>query len=577
MEEPITIGLHFAIQSIDVSDLVDILAPQSTSLLPEATQSTGRSSLLEHLLFEQQDLTAVEYFSKQFDSDVPEQAKYYRSLLPATPPSEGEQYAFDVDLDRCSGCKACVTACHRMNGLDEGEAWRDVGLLIGGDPQLPVLQHVTTACHHCVDPACANGCPVDAYEKDPITGIVKHLDDQCFGCQYCTLACPYDVPKYNAELGIVRKCDMCSDRLADGEAPACVQACPHEAIQIRVVNVAETQQAACSGSFLTGAPNPDYTIPTTRFRSNRGSSEKLVPADLYAVQPEHAHWALVIMLVLTQLSVGAFCVEWLLAAFGLQDGSSPVPPFFALACGLIAIAASTMHLGRPQYAFRAIIGLRHSWLSREILAFGVFAGLASAYAAAISLRAEFFQQYPTLRVLLGGGVAVSGLAGVFCSAMIYHVVRRPFWHLTRSLPKFILTSIVLGSLAAAVSIGIAYGTAGLGQIQSLMAIAAVAGLFKLFFDGFEFGPLRDHEYTARRRSAILMCGPLRQITIQRYIAGFIGTVALPLVITTASPAIAPMLFLSVVTLALGCVAELSERYLFFTAVVRQKMPGGLTL
>ena len=61
-------------------------------------------------------------------------------------------------------------------------------------PELPVLQHVTTACHHCLDPACLNACPVDAYEKDPVTGIVRHLDDQCFGCQYCTLACPYDAP-----------------------------------------------------------------------------------------------------------------------------------------------------------------------------------------------------------------------------------------------------------------------------------------------------------------------------------------------------------------------------------------------
>lgn len=553
------------------------MAPHPTTLLPKASNSTGESTLLEQLLFEQQDLTAVEYFSKQFDSEVPDQARYYRSLLPASPPGEGEQYAFDVDLDRCSGCKACVTACHRMNGLDEGEAWRDVGLLVSRDPQLPVLQHVTTACHHCVDPACANGCPVDAYEKDPITGIVKHLDDQCFGCQYCTLACPYDVPKYNAELGIVRKCDMCSDRLAEGEAPACVQACPHEAIQIRVVNVAETQREAASGNFLTGAPSPDYTIPTTRFHSERNSSDKLVPADLYTVHPEHAHWALVVMLVLTQLSVGAFWVEWLLPVTVMQDATSPVPPMFALMSGLIAIAASTMHLGRPQYAFRAIIGLRHSWLSREILAFGAFAGLATAYAATVWLQPNLVRQYPMFRMLLGGTVAVAGLAGVFCSAMIYHVVRRPFWHLSRSLPKFALTSIVLGSLAAATSIGVAYGTKGLAQIQSLMALVIVAGLLKLIFDGFEFASLRDLEFTARRRSAILMSGPLQRVTVQRYVTGFIGTIILPAVVVSTSLSIGPTLFFTVVAFVLGCVAELSERYLFFTAVVRQKMPGGLTL
>ena len=121
--------------------------------------------------------------------------------MPAQPPGPGQQLAFEVDLDRCSGCKACVAACHNLNGLDEGESWRDVGLVIGGMPELPVLQHVTSACHHCLDPACLNACPVDAYEKDPHTGIVRHLDDQCIGCQYCTLACPYDAPKYQRGQG----------------------------------------------------------------------------------------------------------------------------------------------------------------------------------------------------------------------------------------------------------------------------------------------------------------------------------------------------------------------------------------
>ena len=171
--------------------------------------------------------TAVDEFVAQKDRGAfSPQAKHYSRLLPATEPGPGQQYAFRVDLDRCSGCKACVTACHSLNGLDEGETWREVGLLIGGSSQLPVLQHVTSACHHCLDPACLTACPVDAYEKNPVTGIVKHLDDQCFGCRYCTFACPYEVPKYHRGKGIVRKCDMCSGRLAVGEAPACVQACP---------------------------------------------------------------------------------------------------------------------------------------------------------------------------------------------------------------------------------------------------------------------------------------------------------------------------------------------------------------
>src|SRR5437879_369526 len=196
----------------------------------------GRT-LIDALLADQRELTAVTRFAQQHESHaLPAQAKYYRDLIPLSVPKPGEQYAFEVDLDRCSGCKACVTACHSLNGLDEEETWRDVGLLFSDDWRAPFQATVTTACHHCVDPGCLNGCPVLAYDKDPMTGIVRHLDDQCIGCHYCVMKCPYEVPQYSAKRGIVRKCDMCGSRLKQGEAPACVQACPSRAIRITLVD-----------------------------------------------------------------------------------------------------------------------------------------------------------------------------------------------------------------------------------------------------------------------------------------------------------------------------------------------------
>src|SRR5258706_4530077 len=218
---------------------------------PPATKRRLPVLPVASLLQAQHSLTAVERFTKDHDEGaVPAQAKYYRNLIPLERPQPGEQYAFQVDLDACTGCKACVSACHSLNGLDENEVWRTVGLLHGGTPTAPALQTVTTACHHCVDPACMHGCPTQAYEKDPITGIVKHLDDQCFGCEYCTLMCPYDAPKYNKARGIVRKCDMCSDRLEHGEAPACVQACPNQAISIQVVEKAAAGGGRDAQRFL---------------------------------------------------------------------------------------------------------------------------------------------------------------------------------------------------------------------------------------------------------------------------------------------------------------------------------------
>src|SRR5690349_3256654 len=146
-------------------------------------------ALIESLLEEQHSLSAVEHFDEwhtngvdhEFDASQPPRSysTHYQTLLPATAPGPGQQYAFEVDLDRCSGCKACVVACHALNGLDDAESFRDVGLLVGGSRSLPVVQHVTAACHHCLEPACMIACPVNAYEKDPVTGIVKHLDDQC--------------------------------------------------------------------------------------------------------------------------------------------------------------------------------------------------------------------------------------------------------------------------------------------------------------------------------------------------------------------------------------------------------------
>ena len=158
----------------------------------------------------------------------------------------------------------------------------------------------------------------------------------------------------------------------------------------------------------------------------------------------HPHLPLVFLLVLTQLSVGAFVVEFLLRrlapTFGWSLGLEPAHAthaLVALGAGLLALAASIFHLGRPKYAFRAVLGLRTSWMSREILAFGAFAGCAALYAAFTWREAIFGLLHlpmpsgalfsaATERVL-GGVVVASGLAGVFCSVMIYVKTAREWW------------------------------------------------------------------------------------------------------------------------------------------------------
>src|SRR5260221_6263398 len=104
------------------TDSVSVGAPRHKSVL----------SFLDELLAEQQRLTAIEHFAHKHEQGaLPVETKRYRDLVPLAKPRPCEQYAFIVDLDKCSGCKACVSACHSLNGLDEGEMWRSVGLLIG--------------------------------------------------------------------------------------------------------------------------------------------------------------------------------------------------------------------------------------------------------------------------------------------------------------------------------------------------------------------------------------------------------------------------------------------------------------
>ncbi|HEU5115274.1 MAG TPA: DmsC/YnfH family molybdoenzyme membrane anchor subunit, partial [Isosphaeraceae bacterium] len=393
----------------------------------------------------------------------------------------------------------------------------------------------------------------------PVTGIVRHLDDQCFGCQYCILACPYDAPKFHLEKGIVRKCDMCADRLRDGEPPACVQACPHEAIRIRIVDRAEVVSLAEGGGFLPTAPDPLYTLPSTRYVSDRPRQGPMQAADHHREEPEHAHTPLVVMLVLTQAAAGGFLMDFVGRVAGYSV--SPLLPVSSLILGLGGISASLLHLGRPLFAYRAVIGLRHSWLSREVLAFGMFAKVAMVHVTLAFLR-------PGFALLSGGAVAVAGLAAVGCSVMVYHAVRRPFWNAGITGPKFLGTAVVLGLGAVFV------GSAGAPSVG--LAFAG-AGLARILIDFQVFRHLRDPRLSPLRRSAELMKGPLASLTWVRLGLGVVGSMVLP-VLTIApgsslpEPARVALASLALVTALLG---ELSERALFFQAVVRPKMPGGV--
>jgi Fe-S-cluster-containing dehydrogenase component/DMSO reductase anchor subunit len=521
----------------------------------------------------QGDLSAVERFSQRHATEAaPLQARYYRDLLPAASPGPGQQYAFAVDLDSCTGCKACVAACHSLNGLDDHEEWRTVTLLTGTRSGRAYRQHVTAACHHCVEPACMHGCPVDAYEKDPVTGIVAHLDDQCIGCSYCTLTCPYEVPVYDHRRGIVRKCDLCAGRLQEGEAPACVQGCPNGAIEITIVDVATVVAATSVGVLVPGAPPSAITTPTTQYRTREGLD---APVGGPSVRVATAHPPLTVMLVLTQVAVGAFVADLVLRWFSGRAAGA-VPAFDAVlvvAAAALALGASALHLGRPLHGYRAIIGLRHSWLSREVVAFGLFTGLAVPYAAVLAIEPAAIGPGATRGA--GVAVAICGTLGVICSVLIYSRTRRASWSFPSVATKFVLTAAA-GGVAALLWMSTV--SEWLGTIDGLeladgtrrALFLGVAGftMLKLLGEAAGFRSLRRPDGSERSRRALVLAGPLRSTTWRRFAVGLAGGVLLPVLGAVFVGGSTPALIAAVLAtgvLAGVVVGELLERTLFFTA------------
>jgi menaquinone reductase, iron-sulfur cluster-binding subunit len=248
------------------------------------------------------------------------------------PKTNKSRYGMVIDLDRCTGCGSCMMACAAENNVPpaNGKATPRTGLTwmrvyrVNNGAAFPDNRtaFIPMMCQQCGDHApCVTVCPQNAVESDPVTGVVAQIPQRCFGCRYCMAACPYHTRYFNwwdpvwpagmekalnpsvapRMRGVVEKCNFCHGRYQEAKrkaaaagnreidpndyVPACVSACPNQAITFGDFNDADSAAAAeakSPGAFRI--LEQLGTDPKIYYKSQRNWVRQLAAAPLVQIQ-----------------------------------------------------------------------------------------------------------------------------------------------------------------------------------------------------------------------------------------------------------------------------------------------------
>jgi len=271
---------------------------------------------------------------------------------------------FLFDHRRCVNCGACSAACILENGWIVSP--RNILTLNSGLNTCFPLINVSLACNHCEKAVCLEGCPASAYHRDAITGAVIIDENKCIGCKYCQWNCPYDAPRFDEVNKTIGKCSLCNSLLIEGGLPACTNGCPTGALSFGDI----------SDTFGKFAPEwfPDKNLnPAVVFTSPESSKPlRILPEgnfvkDGLPVTQLHSivsdEWSLVVFSFLSTLSVASVITS----VFNGISGKILFSSLIILA-GLISLS----HLGKKMRAWRAVLNIKSSPLSREIAIYSLF-------------------------------------------------------------------------------------------------------------------------------------------------------------------------------------------------------------
>jgi anaerobic dimethyl sulfoxide reductase subunit B (iron-sulfur subunit) len=374
---------------------------------------------------------------------------------------------FWFDASACSGCKACQVACKDRHGLEVGRLWRRVSEVAGGTwrqagaawHQDVFAYYLSISCNHCGRPICLEGCPARAITRRE-DGVVLIEPERCLGCGYCSWVCPYSAPQYHAEQGVMSKCTFCHEDMDAGLEPACVAACPVRALDAGDAGeLAERHGLAAQAAEVPPLPAASLTEPALQLAPHAQAARSREPDTELTPRPPRGlrEWSLVVFTLLSQTAAGLviFTAGLRVWLAGAADASRHDPILLPLAgcLMLLALLVSSLHLGRPGRAVRALANLRSSWLTREILlALILLATMVLAWWPAWVLA-----QWLSLPAAVA---FLTGMAGVYLQRTV------PVWSTWRTPLAFCTTAIVLGVLG---------GLAILIGLGRLVVAAPVAG------------------------------------------------------------------------------------------------------
>lgn len=277
---------------------------------------------------------------------------------------------FIFDANKCVGCHACTVACMVENGFQFAGNWRNIHTQNKQHlPELPLF-HSSLACNHCDDAPCMQNCPALAYSCDEKTGAIIHDPQKCIGCKYCTWACPYDAPKYNLDRGVIEKCTFCNHRISENKPPACANLCPTGALSFANEEFSREESNECNPLPL----NVGSHLKVKKIRNVKGPEQDLELIKHQELPLVKSQWEKITALKEWPLLMFSLLVSLLVAVQTSEISFSGMrfEKYVALIGALVAVLFSIFHLGKKIRAWRALINIKGSWLSREIALFMVF-------------------------------------------------------------------------------------------------------------------------------------------------------------------------------------------------------------